>query len=446
VRRIFGFRASAIFETLFILIAITVLSFVFGDGDRYLNVYPHPFWIVVLLIAAQYGTGEAIMSALLSSIFLLAFNIPEQALNESIYEYLFAIIKRPILWFSMAVIIGQLRMRHIEEREELKTERNDAVVRKDAITTAYTNLKEVKEFLETKLAGQLSGVSSAYKAIRSIESLNQSRILLGLSEVVETVMRPEKFSIYALGGGGFESATCEGWEDDEIYSRRFSTDSDLYKKMLSEKRVFCIVNKDDAKILDVEGVIAAPLIDSSTGEVFGMIKIEQLDFDELTLSNIDTFRVLCEWIGVAYANAAQYRELEDASMVDRETGLFSYNYFTKQSALFSGISLRNKSPLIETKVHLVPETPLTGEKKVETLKLMRKLLKEIIPDDFQLFVTKRQSTDIIILTPFMALKDVKKYNKKIEKVILGSSNHILSYGSLEVIHKEIGYVSGGAKK
>ena len=41
-------------------------------GDRFAAVSPHPFWIVVLLIAAQYGTSEALAAAALASAALLS--------------------------------------------------------------------------------------------------------------------------------------------------------------------------------------------------------------------------------------------------------------------------------------------------------------------------------------------------------------------------------------
>ena len=50
--RILGIRASAIVEMLLGLVLLLVIDFVFFDGNRFWEVNPHPFWIVVLLMAA----------------------------------------------------------------------------------------------------------------------------------------------------------------------------------------------------------------------------------------------------------------------------------------------------------------------------------------------------------------------------------------------------------
>ncbi|HHS83456.1 MAG TPA: hypothetical protein ENK38_00820, partial [Gammaproteobacteria bacterium] len=115
--RILGVRRSALVEIgLFFVLAILLDQFIF-DADSFWYVTPHPFWLIILLVTVQYGTAEGVLAALASTVVLLAVGIPEQTLNQDLYDYLFSIVRRPLMWFVAAVLLGELRMRHLRERE-----------------------------------------------------------------------------------------------------------------------------------------------------------------------------------------------------------------------------------------------------------------------------------------------------------------------------------------
>ena len=57
-------------------------------------------------------------------------------------------------------------------------------------------------------------------------------------------------------------------------------------------------------------VLAGPLRDSSTGEVLGMLKIERIDFQDMTLDTLGVFQGVCDWIGMVIANQRHIEELD----------------------------------------------------------------------------------------------------------------------------------------
>src|SRR5579863_4119153 len=107
---------SAIVEIAVFLSAVVLLDFMFGDGTRFINTTLHPFWIIVLLVTVQYGPIEALIAALLSSAVLLVGNLPEQSLNETMYQYILRVTFNPTLWIMTALILGSLRARQRAER------------------------------------------------------------------------------------------------------------------------------------------------------------------------------------------------------------------------------------------------------------------------------------------------------------------------------------------
>jgi hypothetical protein len=61
---IFGLRWTAVAETLAMLAVLLLIDRTIGAADQFFPVQPHPFWIVVLLISAQYGVFEGLMAAI----------------------------------------------------------------------------------------------------------------------------------------------------------------------------------------------------------------------------------------------------------------------------------------------------------------------------------------------------------------------------------------------
>ena len=339
-RRLLGFRRVALIElALFFGLALG-LDWLLGSGLRFEGVQPHPFWIPVLLLAMQYGTSEGVLAALAASLALRLGNLPPQSIAQDFYQYLYVLTREPILWLVAGVLVGELRMRQLREREELRA--NLALARKEAeaITRSYRALKSVKENLETRVAGQLRTVFTLYQAAKAIDKLDEGEVMLGVADLVRTVMKPDKFSLFLLNNDVLESVTNEGWDDEQdTYARWFDHSSTLFETVIGRQRQICVTRLEDERILAGEGVLAGPLISSDTGEVVGMVKIESLGFTDLSVNTVENFRILCEWIGTALAKARQYREANE-QRVFTDDALYSSNFIGRQAEFLALLGRR----------------------------------------------------------------------------------------------------------
>jgi len=215
---ILGIRRSALIETgLFFLFAIAIDS-AFLDSTRYWDITPHPFWFIILLISGQYGTKEGLIVTIAASLILLANNIPPQEFSQDRYDYWFSLIQRPLLWFIMAVLLGELRMRHLRERNTLRQEVADAHRRETVITNDYHRLQRFKEDLEVRVASQLDSVLTIYEVARAIQKVEPDEVLRGVIQVVNTMMNPKKFSLFLLKNDQLELAIQHGWQEDDTYT------------------------------------------------------------------------------------------------------------------------------------------------------------------------------------------------------------------------------------
>jgi len=339
-RSLAGIRLSAIVEIVMFLGLALAADQVFFDGSRFRSLPEHPFWILVLLVAVQYGTNAGLLAALASSAALLAGNVPPQAISQDRFVWLLDVGRLPLLWFVAAVVLGELRMRQIRERAALRSQLADTAHREQVVADAYKRLRAVKEALETRVAGQLKTAVGLYESAQAIEKLEPSEVLLGVANLIRSVMNPEKFSVYLLRNGALELAVEEGWAEGDGFLRHYAPASALFQEIIGRQRVLSVVNPEDAAALSGAGVIAAPLAAPDTGRIVGMLKIEKLGFLDLNLSNVQTLKVLCQWIGAAYENALRYQAARSESVVNTETELFAYGYLSRQLSFMTLLARR----------------------------------------------------------------------------------------------------------
>jgi hypothetical protein len=313
-RKFLGLRVAAIFETLIFLIVFLLLNFLFSDGKRMVDYYLHPFWIIILLTTVQYGTAEGLFAAVLSTIFLYAGNLPHQKPEELFFDYQLRLALLPALWLLTAFILGELRMRLEWEKQQLKEDLLHLKAQVEKITDEYEILKESHHNLEIHLGSQEETAATSFKVFKALEALDPAQIIFGVNSLIETALHPKKFSVYAKGSQGLEAVTSVGWESTDRYCRRFIPSSPLFKGVIEDKKLVSAINKDDLPIIKNEGILAYALTDPESGESFGMVKVEDLDFRSLNLSRLETFKIVCDLIGRAYANAKKYKKNQEENI------------------------------------------------------------------------------------------------------------------------------------
>ncbi len=329
-RKTLGIRQTALIEIVVYLGVMLALDYFIFGGDRFRDVSPHPFWPLVLLLSAQYGTAEGLLAAAAATLALLLGGVPQQTITEDMYQHLFGIVKNPLLWSVSAVVLGEVRMRHVREAQHLEIGMENTSAKTADLSKAYERLQAVRSSLESRIAGQIRTGMTMYQAMRALDRTDPNEVLMGVAETVNAVMNPEKFSVYLLSDDAMEIVLGQGWAQDDSYSRSFRSNSLLFKEIVGRQRFLCAVNEDDQKVLGPEGLLAGPLMDDKTGDIVGMLKIEKLGFMDLHFSNVQTFRVLCDWIAHSYSAAVRYQTAQSEALVNTETRVMTHTFFERQ--------------------------------------------------------------------------------------------------------------------
>ena len=310
MRDVAGVRVWALLEIGSFLLAALVIDALWGANDRYAHLSLHPFWIVVLVASSYYGTSEGLAAVALSSLALLGNNLPQQQINEDGNVWLLRTLLLPLQWGLAALVLGSIRDA-LRERFDTSVETlTEARNQLQTITDAYERLHTLNQHLEARVAGQVCTVYAMYKASRAIEQQGVGAVLVGVMELVRTVMQPGKFSLFLLNGSQLEAVASEGWAADDTFTREIEAKSQLYDVVVMQRRFLVVADPADELLLSGEGVLAGPLVNGETGAVVGMLKIEAIGFLNLNLSNVQNFHILCEWVGAALANAQRVEDLK----------------------------------------------------------------------------------------------------------------------------------------
>jgi len=399
VLRILGLRFSAIAElTIFLVLAIAA-DFYLGDGDRFWDVAPHPFWLIVIALSVQYGTNEGIFAAVCCTTALLAWNLPDQGVGQDLYDYLFEVTLTPIMWFAASVLFGELRVRQIRERDELRRGLNAAIERERVLSQRYRELDTIKDRLEERVAGQLKTVYSTYQAAREIESLGVGRVLLGMSNLVESILSPKKHSIFLLKGTDLQSTFGKGWSRKDTYSRAFDSGSPLFQTVIGRQEIVTIADPVGEKILDGEGVLAGPLIDHETGEVVGMLKIEELGFLDYNLGTIESFRILCEWLAAAYSNARNFERAKTQAAFDPEINMMSAGIYDRMSKVMSAVARRVGFDVSMLLFQISFPSDATSEERRERIRDLGVAVETVLRNTDVVFNRRQGDYDYTVILP-----------------------------------------------
>lgn len=413
--RILGIRVSALVEMLIGLVVITLLDAFVFSSDRFWDVNPHPFWIVVLIIAAQYGTAEGIVAAIAATLFYLVGNIPAQSEGMSHYDWLFSISVNPILWLVGGWILGELRQRHIRERNLLAREVEESHQREELISTSYNFVKHRKESLEVQVSGQLLSSIDAYRAAKAVETLDPKSVMQGVERLVKSVLGPQKFSLSILHENKLSTTIIHGWAPGDKFAQEIDSYSPLFQAVVGQRELLVVANEQHEISLDNQGILAGPILDPSTDRVIGMLKIEQLDFTSLSLNTVETFRALTDWVGTALVNARNYQSVKAEAIINPERNLLSYNYFKRQSDYMRTLAKRVGFDLSMVVIKLNDAKNLSDAQRVTVARQIAESVKTVLRSVDLAFDYQTDGEEYSILLPATAQAGASIVRDKIAK-------------------------------
>jgi hypothetical protein len=422
-KMLFGIRAVALLELgLFLLVAL-VIDALFGNGNRFWNVEPHPFWIIIILLSVQYGVAAGLIAVLASTLALLLFNLPDQRVDQDTYSWLYEVALNPLMWLVAAALIGELRMRHIRERDELHEQVDEIAERERAITESYDTVRQFKENLELRIAGQMRAATETYRAAQALEKLHPNDVMHGIEDLMRSALSPKKCSIFLLENNLLEERLVSGWDDRESFARSFDPSHRLFQRVIGGQETLSIINAEHQVVMGDQGVLTTPIIDKNSGQVLGMLKIEQMPFTELNLQTIETFRAIGEWAGMAVLNAMQYQEALQSSVINPQSKLMTPGYFNRFSDYITALAKRQSFNVTMLEVSLNNADALDHETRLLGGRLLAEAVERALRTVDLAFENHLSGASYSIILPTANSEGARVVQTKIEDALLPEVRH-----------------------
>lgn len=442
VRWLWGLRVSALLEiALFMAVALTIDAALL-DGDRFWEIRPHPFWIIVVLAAVQYGANEGLLAAVVASAGLLAWNLPEASFGHDLYDYWFDIGLRPAMWIGAAQILGQLRGRQIREREALRARLSQVERQAEVITASFDELKRAKAALEARIARQFRTVITTYRAALAMDVVDEAKLAEGADDLINAILAPRKFSVWALTSTGLKVTRTHGWSEDEKHARALSLDHSITRHILGRGSSLSVSRREDENVLQGEGLLAGALSDIDTGEIVGMLKIEDMAFLDFNLYTLENFNVLCTWIGSAMVRARRWRQLERDRVTGANAFLLSEEVLNRMVGLLGALGKRQgfTSSILSIDT-MDPDQADTPEHRTELALAIGEAIRASFRSSDLAFENQRRDGRYVLLLPGTPVDQTRGLVEKVEAAIRRRLSAPLAQRRLSIRVADIGELS-----
>ncbi len=327
-------RLDALMETVAAYVVLVALNMVWQPGDiGWVDIALHPYYIVVLLIAARYGTVDGIVAGVLGAVTYTWFRLaasPESFAGAAALVDL-ELMTTPYMLILVGTMVGELRQVAQDEIDTLwaraKRLRSDI----DNLSGETRLVRQHNEDLQERIASSTQTTGAFYEAAASVQSLREEEALPSILDIVKRFVGAEKSAIYMRGPDGWELRLHAGWDSAHEFPRTIGGNNPLLEKVAQGE----VVTMRDVS-LDFEGtdiVLAAPLRRGDApgeGKVIGAITVQQIPLSRLNLATVRNLEGVSHWGSRVLASAEAFERVKDRDPADAITGTFRYAYMLRR--------------------------------------------------------------------------------------------------------------------
>jgi len=183
----------------------------FPGGLAGLENMPHPFWIPVLLMSAQYGIMGALFATMAATGVFFASELPPQFASQDFYAYAGKITVQPCAWFAVALVLGGLRTLHIHNYGELQDRFDETRLAAKDLADGLEDAISETQRLEQRIAADSSTLASFLHSLAKLELRDRRSLAASIADVIRYGVGATSFTIYLKSAYGMEP--CLGVED-----------------------------------------------------------------------------------------------------------------------------------------------------------------------------------------------------------------------------------------
>lgn len=186
-----------------------------------IDISPHPFWIPVLLLAVQYGTGLGLVAALAASALYHVTAWPVVQAGEDYQDFLIRVFAVPALWLITATVLGTFRDRHLKKERGNRAEIVGLHRRLDSLGSFCLRLEGQNRKLQRQIAKQKWwSADSINRIVATLNSFERTGLARAVGRACHLLLGERKYAFFSAQGDrrtgdGLTLVCRHGWQESK---------------------------------------------------------------------------------------------------------------------------------------------------------------------------------------------------------------------------------------
>lgn len=296
----------------------------------------------------------------------------------------------PFSFIFSGILIGIVHSRYNNTVSSLK--RKNGSLKNKVFQLDKTNQKLVETNLkfEKKIVFGQQTFHTVYRIAEKLNSFQLDELYQNIPELVSRHLKARKCSFFLKRpDNSIVLKSLHGWEHSDEFPARYTHDDTLYFT-LTDLNQTTVLGPRQIKALGIDGYFIVALI-TPEKNLFGMIKIEAIDFINVSEESIRFLQMLSNWIMQSIYNGLRFAEKEKSSAYEPGTGLAREASFWGRAQKVIASAVRHKFEVVLMMMKLNLPDDMDSSEKNTLISQMGVIINEVCRVDDELGIAELDS-------------------------------------------------------
>ncbi|MFQ5651601.1 MAG: diguanylate cyclase domain-containing protein [bacterium] len=390
-----------IVETLVGLVLLAAIDlYVVKKSGAFVGVHPHPFWIVVLLLACRYGLVQGVFAGGVAALAYIVLAARAGVVDFTTFSFPHGPYTLPFFFLLVGGLVGEIRS-HYKKRYQRLQETFDATRENhEHLTTEHQALTSSKWELEKRIALQSTTMVSLFEQLTKLDQSDPQQLYEKIPEILKEQLNVTCASVYLLRDNKLKLAVRKGWSSTGSLPDELDLAEGMVGEVVERKKMVAINRgTGTAEMARFNGqrlIMCAPILRKDESLV-GVINVERIPFFDFTANSVKVFETLAQWVSIAVEQAMQFQHFKDRNVADEITGAYNYLYFQKRLSYEIARARRFQTALSLLLLEIEHFEKMKASEQKNILTVLNWIFSHIFRDTDIVAKYKRDSTFAIIL-------------------------------------------------
>lgn len=346
----------------------------------FINISPHPYWLGVLAFGFYYGVLAGFISGFFAAALYLTMTwyYGEPYLFEDTTFYAL-----PSLFMIIGTLIGAGVQRYRGMIYKLLKDKTQLYTQEKSLKEEIHTQQEIISELEKRIVSRMSTLITLYEGARKLEAVEMKELYQAILNFVCKTLEATQAAIYIKQNDRYVLQEKFGWSEENEKEHFFYYGKGVAGQSVAKEKILTIkdfLSQDEVDWEKVETnqncLMAGPLRIGDSGEIIGVLCIQQIPFLNFNTASISLFSFLLNWANRAIGRADYIQNLKAHEIIDPQLGIYSYRYLQTRSEEEFARSKTYYLPLSVALVSLEGLEKLTAKQQLAVRLAVSQLLKE----------------------------------------------------------------------